>query len=133
MHIETKCILFGLIFCHVIVGRMDLLSMVQYLCLISCQLTLLSDYDYVWPDLLHQSYHRSLWPIFHGLVILPYIPKTMGYMKKLNKFLFDSVGINVWPLIHVCHIDLYFMVPWFCIIFLKQWDIWARCFGIVHH
>ena len=44
----------------------------------------------MWP--LHKC--RSLWPIFHGPVILSYILKTIWYM---NIILWDTIWPDVWP------------------------------------
>ena len=46
----------------------------------------------VWP----QNKCRSLWPIFHGPVILPYILKTVWYMNILLRN-YESVWPDVWP------------------------------------
>ena len=48
-----------------------ILKAIQYLNII------LWDYESVWPDVWPQNIYRSLWPIFYGPVILPYILKTV--------------------------------------------------------
>ena len=63
------------------VGHCDLYFMVQWFCLILKTIwymnTILWDYESVWPDVWPKNKCRSLWPIFHGPVILPYILKTI--------------------------------------------------------
>ena len=74
------------------------------------------DYESVWPDVRSQNKSRSLWPIFHGPVILPYILKTIWCMY---------IQINVG------HCDLYSMVQCFCLIFWRLFDVWTLLFGII--
>ena len=40
--------------------------------------------------------NRSLWPIFHGLVILPYIWKTICCMN-IKLWDYESVWYDIWP------------------------------------
>ena len=61
------------------VGLCDLYFMVQWLCLISPRL--FSDNETVWPKLWPQSKYKSIWPIFHGLVILLNIFKIIRWMN----------------------------------------------------
>ena len=96
---------------------------------------ILQDYESVWPDVWPQNKCRSLWPIFHGPVILPYILEDyfdiwtpyFGIMSQYNP-MFDLK-------INVGHCDLYFMVQWFCLIswrlivwdFESVWpDVWPK-------
>ena len=53
---------------------------------------ILWDYKSVWP----QNIYRSLWPIFHGAVILPYTLKTVWWM---NIILQDCMSVwhDIWP------------------------------------
>ena len=78
------------------VGHYDLYFMVQWFCLIAWKLfdiwTPSWDYESVWPDVWPQNIYRTLWPIFHGPVILPYILKTIQW---LNIILLDYESI--WP------------------------------------
>ena len=113
-----------------------------------CMNILLRNYESVWPDarayktlicylpdIWPKNKCRSLWPIFHGPVILPYILKTVWCMNILLRN-YESV----WPdarayktLISTCrtfdlkinvgHCDLYFMVQWFCLIFWRLVDV----------
>ena len=71
-----------------------------------------------------------MWPIFHGLVILPYILKTIWYMNTIF-WEYESVWPDVWPKIFVAHYDLYFMVEWFCLISWKLFSGWTSNFGIM--
>ena len=41
------------------------------------------DYESVWPKVWLQNKYRSLLPIFHGPVILPYILKTFDVRTSL--------------------------------------------------
>ena len=52
---------------------------------------------------------RSLYPILHDLVILPYIHYTVGYLNKVLCS-YESVGLNVQAKHKIGHHDLYFMV-----------------------
>ena len=76
----------------------------------------------MWP----QNKCRSLWPTFHGPVILPYMSKTVWCMRIMSQYdqIFDLK-------INVGHCDLYFMVQWFCLIFWGLFDIWTWYFGIM--
>ena len=107
------------------VGHCDLYSMVQWFCLISWKLfdvltlllgimsqydpkfdlkmktiwymnIILWDYGSVWPDVWPQNKCKSMWPIFHGPVILFYISKTIWCMSVIfsdNK----TVWLKLWP------------------------------------
>ena len=74
---------------------------------------------HVWP----KNKCRSLWPIFHGPVILPYILNTVWCM---NIILQDYESL--WPMfdlkINVGHCDLYIVVQWFCLISWKLFSGW---------
>ena len=80
-------------------GQQDPYFMVQWFCLISWRLFdvwisyfgIMSQYDLTWP----QNKYRSLWPIFHGPVILPYILKTVWCMNILLRN-YESVWLDVW-------------------------------------
>ena len=61
----------------IIVGCCDLYFMVHILKTVCCMNFMLHDYESVWSEIWPQNKCRSLWPIFHGLVILPYILKTV--------------------------------------------------------
>ena len=81
-----------------------------------------SDYEMLWHSVWLLYECRSLWPIFHGPVILLYIWKTIWHM---NIILPDYEWYD--PIIHlnmnVSHCDLYFMVQWFCFISESPFDI----------
>ena len=93
-----------------------------------CMDIILWDYESVWHDIWPQNKCRSLWPVFHGPVILLYILKTIWYM---NIILWDYE--LVCPMfdfkIFVGHCDLYFMVQWFCLIAWKLFSGWTLYFG----
>ena len=68
------------------VGHYDLYLLVQWclpyiLKIIWCMNTMLWDCESVWPDVWPQNIYRSLWPIFHGPVILPFILKTVWFFN----------------------------------------------------
>ena len=104
------------------IGHCDLYFMVQRFFLIPEECLMYahhtSGYVSAWHDIWPQNKCRSLWPIIHCPVILPYILKNIWYM---NTILWDykSGCPKVWPKINVGHCDLYFMVQWFCLIFGK--------------
>ena len=83
------------------VGHCDLYFMVQWFCLIFWRLFdvwtsyfgIMSQYEH---DLWPQNKCRSLWPVFHGPVILPYILKTVWYMNTIL-WDYESVWPYVWP------------------------------------
>ena len=88
------------------------------------------DYKSVWPDVWPQNQCRSLWPIFHGPLILPDILKTIWYMKtKLGDY--ESVFFTL--KINVGHCDLYFMVRCFCLLSWRLFDVWTSYFRIMSH
>ena len=115
------------------VGHCDLYFMVQWFCLISWRLFdiwtpyfgIMSQYD---PMFDPKNNCRSLWPIFHGPVILPYIFKIIWYMNTILLF-YESVWLDIWPKINVGHCDLYFMVQWICLISWKLFSSWTIYFG----
>ena len=78
------------------VGHCDLYFMVQWFWHIMktvwCMYILLRDYESVWPDVWPENKCRSLWPIFHGPVILT----TIWYMNTIF-WDYESVWPDVWP------------------------------------
>ena len=54
------------------------------------------EYESVWPDVWPQNLCRSLWPIFHGPVNLPYILKIIWCTNNIiwNN---ESEWLKVWP------------------------------------
>ena len=79
---------------------------------------------------LTSNKYRSLWPIFHGPVILRYILKTIWCMKIILRD-YGSVWPDVWPKINVGLCDLYFMVQWFCLMSPRLFDAWVSYFQIM--
>ena len=86
--------------------------MIQWFCHILktvwCMNIILWDYESVWPHVWPQNKCRSLWPIFHGPVILPYILKTVWCMNIIHRD-YESVWPDVcpqnkcrplWPIFH---------------------------------
>ena len=117
------------------------------------------DITSMWPNEWPLTISRSLWPIFHASVILPYILNTICWINVTPGILvpcdpiltskYISVGVtyiswfsdfalyleyhlldkchtwditsmwpNEWPLLYLGHCDLYFMLQWFCLLFL---------------
>ena len=76
----------------IIVGHCDLYFMKT----IWCMNIILQDYWSVWSDIWPQSKCKSLWPIFHGPVILCYILETIWCMNIII-WDYESVWPNVWP------------------------------------
>ena len=107
-------------------------------------------YESVWPDVWPKNKCRSVWPIFHGPVILPYILKTVWCMNIILQD-YESVWPDIWPQskcrslfeimnqydlmhdlkINVGHCDLYFMVQWFCVIPWRLFDVWTSSLRIM--
>ena len=82
-------------------GQHDLYFMVQWFCLISwrlflCMNIILWDYESAWPDIWPQNKCRSLWPLFHGPVILSYILKTIWCMNIIHRD-YEPLRLDVWP------------------------------------
>ena len=78
-----------------------------------------------WP----QNKCRSLLPIFHGQVILPYI---LDYSMYKHHYLGLWVSMTWFDLkISIGHCYLYFMVQWFCVISWRLFDVWTSYFGIM--
>ena len=68
------------------VGHCDPHFMVPWFChilkTIWCMNIILSDYEWVWPYVWAQNKYRSLWPIFHGPVILSYLEDHLIYEHR---------------------------------------------------
>ena len=102
----------------------DLYFMVQWFCLISWILFLeyylldkchTWDISSMWPNEWLLTISRSLWPIFHGSVILPYILNTICWINVTPGILVPCDPI-IDVKIYLCWCDLYFIVQWFCLI-----------------
>ena len=57
---------------------------------------ILLEYESVWPEVCPQNKCRSLWPIFHGPVIVPYSLKTVSCMNIII-WDYESVWHDSWP------------------------------------
>ena len=74
---------------------------------------------------------RSLWPFFHAPAILPYILKTISWINVvLGILVLCDTTIDI--LTNVGHLDLYFMVQWFCLISWMLFDVWASLLGFMN-
>ena len=68
---------------------------------------------------------KSLWPIFHDPVILPYILKTIWYMNTIL-WDYESVRPNVWPQ-NICRtLWSVFHGPLILLIFWKLFSGWTK-------
>ena len=76
------------------------------------------DISSMWPNEWPLTISRSLWPIFHGSVILPYILNTICWLNVTPGILLPCDPMND-HLLYLGHCDLYFMVQWFC--HVTQW------------
>ena len=86
------------------------------------------DYESVWPYVWPQNKCRSLWPIFHGQVILPYILKTN---RCMNVIIWEYVSVwpqnkyrSLWPIFYGPVILRYILKTIWCI---------TSYFGIMGH
>ena len=73
---------------QIFVGYYDLSFMVHWVCpfilkTVWCMNIILSDYESVWHDIWSRNKCRSLWPIFHGPVILPYILNSIWWLNVI--------------------------------------------------
>ena len=90
----------------------------------------------VWTNIWPQNKCRSVWPIFHGSVMLPYILKTFWCMNIIN-WDYELSGImspydTKFDLkIQFCHCDLYFVVQCFCILSCRLFVVWTSYFRIM--
>ena len=73
------------------------------------------DITSMWPNEWPLTVSRSLWPVFHGSVILPYILNTICWINVTPGILVPCDPI-IDVKIYLCWCDLYFMVQWFCLI-----------------
>ena len=91
---------------------------------------LLWNYESVWPDVWPQSKCRSLWPIFHVPVILPYILKAIWCMNIIL-WDYESVWHNIWPqnkcksLWPIFHVSVIYLISWWL------FDIWTPYLGVM--
>ena len=95
---------------------------------IGCVNSILWDYESVW-HIWPQNKCRSLWPIFHGPVILPYILKSVWCM---NIRLQDDESVwpdiwpqnkcrSLWPILHALVI-LPYILKTICCMKIVPWD-----------
>ena len=75
------------------------------------------DISSLWPDYWRQNISLLVWPIFHGSVILPYILNTICWINVTPGILVPCDPMND-HLLFLGHCDLYFMLQWFCLLFL---------------
>ena len=106
------------------IGHCDLYFIVQYFVLyletIWCMNIILWDYGSVWPDVWPQNKCRSIWPIFHGPVILSYISKTVWCVSVIisdNETMWpklwpQSKYMSTWPVCYGLVIWLNIVTGW---------------------
>ena len=88
-----------------------------------CMNIILWNYESVWHDIWPQNKFRSLWPIFHVPVILPYSLKTIWYMNSIL-WDYESIWHDVWPQ-NICRTlwpTFYGFFQWFC---LESWTLFS--------
>ena len=89
---------------NIILSHCDLYFMVQWFTYISKTIwhmhIIFPDYEIVWHNLWPQYEYKSLWPIFHGPVILPYIWKIIWQMNIILPD-YKILWHNVWPHMNV--------------------------------
>ena len=83
---------------------------------------ILCNYGSVWPDIWPQDKCMSLWPIFHGPVILPYISKIIWWMSVIfsdnetgwPKLWPQNKYRSTWPLYHglVILLNIFKIIWW---------------------
>ena len=85
---------------------------------------ILLDYESVCHNIWPKNKCRSLWPIFHGPLILPYTLKLFSgwtsYFGTVSQY--DPTSDLI---IFIGHSDLYFMVQWFCLISWRLFDVYT--------
>ena len=113
---------------NMIVSHCDLHFMVQWFCSISeSPFDIWTSYFQIikwcsWHNYSPQYECKSLWPIFHGPVILLYISKIIWHMHiifsdyEMYDTTFDLTMI-------VSHCDQYFMVRWVCLYLKAHWHM----------
>ena len=106
----------------------DLYFMVQWFCHISW-IHLLDkchtwDISSMWPNEWPLTISRSLWPIFHASVILPFIFITISWRIVIPGLLYLCDKM-IYIQIHLGQCDLYYMVEWFRHI---TWKLFHRLF-----
>ena len=93
-HVQVWTSLFGILnqydpthLLKINVGHCDLYFMVQWFCYILktiwCMNIILGDCRSIWPVVWLPNKSVSLWPLFHGPLILPYISKTILWMRVI--------------------------------------------------
>ena len=95
-----------------------------------CVNIIICDYELVWPEVWPKNKYRSLWPIFHGSVILRYILKLFdawifyfGIMGQYDPTFDSKINVGLY--------DLYFMVQRFCLISQRLFDAWVSYIQIM--
>ena len=82
------------------------------------------DISSMWPNEWPLTISRSLWPIFHGSVILPFIFITISWRIVISGLLYLCDKM-IYIQIHLGQCDLYYMVEWFRHI---TWKLFHRLF-----
>ena len=82
------------------------------------------DISSMWPNEWTLTISRSLWPIFHASVILPFIFITISWRIVIPGLLYLCDKM-IYIQIHLGQCDLYYMVEWFRHI---TWKLFHRLF-----
>ena len=75
----------------------------------------------MWHEGWPQYICMSVWPLFHGIVIIPYISNTIWW-RNIIPWILLPCETNSNLKIHVGHFDLHFTVQWFTL-YLKDYLI----------
>ena len=86
----------------------------------------------MWLDDWPQNISRSMWPIFHGSVILPYVFNTFWWSSAMHEEQCHANTSSMWPNDWYRNIswpvrDIYFMVQWFCLMSSVLFDGAVPC------
>ena len=93
--------------------------------------TILWDYESLWPNVWRQNICRTLWPIFHGPVILPCILNTIQWLTIIL-LEYESVWHNFWPQNKYRSLWPIFHGPVIVAYSLKPIYVWTSLVGIMN-
>ena len=67
---------------------------IEYYLMEKCHTWIISS---MWPNGWHENMSRSVWPTFHGYVILPYNSKTSWWRNDIPWIYLSSMWLDDWP------------------------------------
>ena len=85
------------------------------------------DYESVWPNIWPQNKSRSLWPIFHGPLILPYEHHYLGLESVWHDSWPRNKCRSLWPIFHgpVILPSMSKTIWWMSVIFSDE-TVWPK-------